>query len=82
MYFCLFVYVQDIHKPKLFFLKQITIIHFYNLNERKVTDLENTQIMCLYFSLSKHVILNPRPQERKRLNFYYKKNGIIFFLNM
>jgi len=33
-----------------------------------------------YILLSKHVILNPRLQARKRLISYYKTNGMIFFL--
>jgi hypothetical protein len=44
-----FVNVQDIHKPKHFFYK-IIIIHFCNLNERKMSDFilfPNLQPWCL-----------------------------------
>jgi hypothetical protein len=57
------VYVQDIHKPN-YVSKKNTIIHFCNLNERKVSDFilfyfPNLQPHCLKMFFQNSKPLNP-----------------------
>jgi hypothetical protein len=52
---------------------------FYYVNDNVKIDIENTQIMHYILCYQEPIIgINLRIQTRKRLIFYYKKNGITF----
>jgi hypothetical protein len=56
---------------------------FYYVNDDTEIDLENTQIMHYILCYQEPIIgINSRIQVRKGLIFYYKINGITFFLKI